>query len=254
MKSLKIILFLLALTLRVVAQDSGTQKIIRNIEEYNKLLSPSARQKVTQLAKSLGSEIFADDKNVDLYAFSASRINNQNKGLSSQEIDALVMLVMFDLWKSEEKDLKELINEIDKINAAKKRQREYLDALKKQNSSAENKIREEYKSTTAITTGQKKVAGPVFLKETTKTPLLNIKYTRSPKLPEFKDPGQMSASELEQAINATTANLKTLEEIDQLDQLALQDAMQKQAQIMQLMSNISKIQHDTLKGIIQNLR
>jgi hypothetical protein len=254
MKPLKIILFLLILTLRVVAQDSGTQKLIRNIEEYNKLLSPSAKQKVTQSAKSLGSEIFAVDKNADLYAISASRINNQNKGLSSQDIDALVMLVMFDIWKSEESDLKYLIDEMHKMNEAKEKQRKYLEALRKQKNSTKDKIRKEYKTTTPTTTSPKKITNPILAKETVKTPLLNIKYTRTPKLPEFKNPSQISASELEQAINTSTANLNTLEEIDQLDQLALQDAMQKQAQILQLISNISKIQHDTLKGIIQNLR
>ena len=39
-----------------------------------------------------------------------------------------------------------------------------------------------------------------------------------------------------------------------MDQMDLQDAMEKQARILQLMSNISKMVHDTLKGIIQNMR
>ena len=151
--------------------------------------------------------------------------------------------------------MKEMVDEMHKMNEAKQKQREYLEHLKKQKSSAENKIREEYKTTTTMTTtSQKKVAGPVLIKETAKTPLLNIKYTKTPKLPVFKDPGQMSTVELEQAINTTNANLNTLGEINQLNQLALQDAMQKQAQLLQLMSNISKMLHDTLKGIIQNLK
>jgi predicted nucleic acid-binding Zn-ribbon protein len=224
------------------------------MEEYNKLLNPSTRQKVIQSSKSLGSRIITADKNADLYAISASSIKNQYKGLASQEIDALVMLVMFDIWKSEEKDLREMVNEMQKMNEAKQNQREYVEHLKKQKSSIENKIREENKTSTAIPTSQKKIAEPVLLKETAKTPLLNIKYTRTPKLPLFKDPGQMSVNELDQAINISTANLKTLEEIDQLNQLDLQDAMQKQAQLLQLMSNISKQIHDTLKGIIQNLK
>jgi hypothetical protein len=43
-------------------------------------------------------------------------------------------------------------------------------------------------------------------------------------------------------------------DISQADQLKLQNEMEKQTQMIQLMSNISKTTHDTLKGIIQNLR
>lgn len=47
---------------------------------------------------------------------------------------------------------------------------------------------------------------------------------------------------------------ETISDMSQMDQLKLQEAMQKQAQILQLISNISKMQHDTLKAIIQNMR
>jgi hypothetical protein len=47
---------------------------------------------------------------------------------------------------------------------------------------------------------------------------------------------------------------EALSDMAQRDQLNLQNAMQKQAQYMQLISNIMKTQHDTLKAIIQNLR
>ena len=166
----------------------------------------------------------------------------------------LVMLVMFDLWKSEEEDLKELINEIDKTNKLKGQQRELLQSLNKQKAVANEKIREEYKANTGVSTSQTKIANIPVTKETVQTPRLNIKYTRAPHFPVLKDPGQMSLPELDSAIRNTTSNLQSLEDISQLDQLALQDAMQKQAQILQLISNIMKMEHDTLKGIIQNLR
>jgi len=47
---------------------------------------------------------------------------------------------------------------------------------------------------------------------------------------------------------------EAFEDMGQLDQLDLQDAMQKQSQILQLLSNLSKMEHDTLKAIIQNMR
>jgi len=36
--------------------------------------------------------------------------------------------------------------------------------------------------------------------------------------------------------------------------MKLRDEMEKQAQMIRLMSNLSKTAHDTLKGIIQNMR
>lgn len=47
---------------------------------------------------------------------------------------------------------------------------------------------------------------------------------------------------------------ETVSDMSQMDQLKLQETMQKQAQFLQLISNISKMQHDTLKAIIQNMR
>ena len=235
-------------------QDAKNQEIKRQMEDYAKLLNPSAKQKVIQSAQVLGGTIFSTDKNADLYAISVSSIKNQNKGLSSQEVDALVMFVMYELWKSEEDDLKEMVNEMNKMNAAKKRQREYIEYLKKQKASAGDKIRESYTGTNAKPSGQIKTVSPQFLRETAKTRLLNIKYTRTPKLSIFKDPKQMSPSELEQSIPNAETNLDSLEEISQLQQLELQDAMEKQAQILQTVSNIMKNQHDTLKSIIQNMR
>ena len=40
----------------------------------------------------------------------------------------------------------------------------------------------------------------------------------------------------------------------QMDMLNLQDAMNKQAQLMQMMSNIQKMMNDTIMAIIRNLK
>jgi hypothetical protein len=48
--------------------------------------------------------------------------------------------------------------------------------------------------------------------------------------------------------------LQTMTDMGQMLNLALQDAMQKQQQVMQMLSAIMKNQHDTLKAIIQNMR
>lgn len=50
------------------------------------------------------------------------------------------------------------------------------------------------------------------------------------------------------------ATLQTMQDMGQQLMMELQDAMDKQQQAMQVMSNIMKNQHDTLKSIIQNMR
>ena len=46
----------------------------------------------------------------------------------------------------------------------------------------------------------------------------------------------------------------TGEEMNQLDQLKMQDFLQKQSQSMQTVSSIMKMENDTLKQIIDNVR
>lgn len=238
----------------VNAQRANDQNIIKEMEDYSKLLSTSARQKVIQSSGSLGAGVFAANRNTDLKTLSVSRIKNQHPGLSPDEYDALTMLVMFEIYKTGEKELEEIRNEITRIIDLKQKQQAYLDKLNKQKVSLQSKIKGDPGSTVSTTKTQLKDTENLILKQSAKTSLLKINYTRIPKLPIFKDPAQMSATELEQAIKTSTANLKTLEDMGQMDQLDLQDAMQKQSQILQLMSNISKMIHDTLEGIIQNLR
>ena len=45
-----------------------------------------------------------------------------------------------------------------------------------------------------------------------------------------------------------------MSDMSQLDMMKLQDAMNKQAQLMQMMSNIMKMMHDTQMAIIRNIK
>jgi phage protein D len=59
---------------------------------------------------------------------------------------------------------------------------------------------------------------------------------------------------LEKEISALEARLATLDELTQKMQLELQDAMNKQQQAFNMISNIMKSFHDTAKSMINNLR
>jgi hypothetical protein len=64
----------------------------------------------------------------------------------------------------------------------------------------------------------------------------------------------LTRAQIEAAIQSTETELSAAGDMSRLDQLALQDALQKQQQMLQTISSIMKTQHDTLKAIIQNLR
>ena len=62
---------------------------------------------------------------------------------------------------------------------------------------------------------------------------------------------ERSLADSDQDIEGT---LQTMTDMSQQLQLQLQDAMNKRQQSMQVLSNIMKNQHDTLKSIINNLK
>jgi hypothetical protein len=63
-----------------------------------------------------------------------------------------------------------------------------------------------------------------------------------------------SKDEAEALLQDLESQLQTMTDMSQMLQLQLQEAMNKQQQAMQILSNIMKNQHDTLKAIIQNMR
>ena len=64
----------------------------------------------------------------------------------------------------------------------------------------------------------------------------------------------MSKEQVDTLIDEMENQLNTLADKNQMDMLALQDAQNQQAQLMQMMSNIQKSMHDTATAIIRNLK
>lgn len=54
--------------------------------------------------------------------------------------------------------------------------------------------------------------------------------------------------------NLTNIKIQIHGDLSQMDQMNLQDAMNKQQQIMQTLSNLLKANHDTATAIINNLK
>lgn len=65
---------------------------------------------------------------------------------------------------------------------------------------------------------------------------------------------EMTKEDVNNLIDSLNSTKDTLSEMNQMDMLNLQNAMNNQSQLMQTVSNIMKVMHDTAKSIIQNLR
>jgi len=64
----------------------------------------------------------------------------------------------------------------------------------------------------------------------------------------------MTKAEVENLVEKLEALLETMGDQSQMDMLKLQDAMNAQAQLMQMISNLSKMFHDTAMAIVRNLK
>src|SRR5439155_21312866 len=64
----------------------------------------------------------------------------------------------------------------------------------------------------------------------------------------------MSCTELEDEIKKWEEKLNSIGDDAQLANVDLQNILQKQQQTLQMMSNISKMLHDTAKSVIRNMR
>ena len=240
-----------AFLIEAQAQDVKKQEIRKQMDSLSVHLQPSVRQRVIQSAQALEDKIFSPGSRVDVYAASVSSIKRQFRGLSSQDIDALAAMVMFELWQSDEEALKEITDEMHKMNQEKEKQRDYINSLKKQKAAMKENLKEK---SIALHSAQTRAVVPKVSQVTARTRRLNIKYAKTPIMPAFKDPRRMTVSELENEIRAAEDNQKAIEDMSQLDQLALQDTLQKEEAIIQTISDIARQQEDTLKGIIENIR
>jgi len=63
-----------------------------------------------------------------------------------------------------------------------------------------------------------------------------------------------SISKIDTKLREEAGKADTLSDMSQLDMIDLQDAMQKEAQLMQMMSNMLKMMHDTSMAIIRNMK
>lgn len=111
--------------------------IITQYCRITNLLQPSAKSKL-RLAVEAFNENIRLQKEEDPHDIAIAALKEHfNDPLN---IDVLVHLVMFEVWYSEEEELRQLIGEMRRMNELKKKQRELIENLKKKINQSEEEL------------------------------------------------------------------------------------------------------------------
>lgn len=254
---------LISVCLGYLSLSIGPAEQVRNVQKeitrqnlrIRRLLQPTARQKIALAAKEYKNRIISSNWQVDYSLAAHDAIRSQFGNISSPGIDALVQLVMFELWREEEEALKDLLEEMHRMNQAKKKQREYIASLKEQKKQARAKMREEYedlkdKGTLA---GSRTQTIAKHYPQMAVTRHLGIRYPKAPKI-IIKDTSHMKPEELEKYIQEQERKMDFINGLSEELSLKLQMLQDRRSKIIQTLSNILKKISQTSDTIISNIK
>lgn len=238
-----------------LAQDVQ-KEITRQNLRITKLLQPSAKQKVARAAKVYENRVISSNWQVDYHRVAVEAVRSQFGNLSSTDIDVLVQLVMFELWEAEEAALKEMVEEMHRMNQTKKRQREYINNLKKQRASLKTKMRQEpqaLKKQPSATRVQEQARIVQKSPKMTVTRHLRIRYPKTPTI-THKNTKNMTLVELDKYVQEMEHELDSLGGLSEELSLKLQILTERRSKIIQTLSTILKKISQTSDTIIANIK
>jgi hypothetical protein len=237
------------------AQDVQNEIKKQNLR-INNLLQSSARQKVTRAVKVYEDRVISSNWQVDYHQAAVEAVRSQFGNPSSTEIDALVQLVMFELWEAEEAALKEMLEEMHRMNQLKKRQREYINNLKKQRASAKKIARQEYETSKKQPAASRIQQQASIVKKPPKTAVtrqLRISYPKTPAITN-KNAKNMTLVELDKYVEEKEQEMDSLGGLSEELSLKLQILMDRRSKIIQTLSTILKKISQTSDAIIANIK
>lgn len=151
---------------------------------------------------------------------------------ASADPNTLAQWVLRESYLDTNEDLRAYVDVIKHFNQMKKRVRDHLEAVRAELNEPSAKSHPISMKTLVVATKPRRGKKPVVSGKT-KT---------------------MSAAHWDAYADALEQKLQAAGDDAQTSQLMLQDALQKQMQTMQMLSNLSKSLHDTAKAIIDNMK
>ena len=187
---------------------------------YNKAM-PAIRPALKNIIQTNASQLKGRTVNADSLG-RALKNNKQLSQLQSVDIDALVMLIMMQMSKDANQDMKNMLIEMKRVNDEKKQMREATQLMKQQQARMKDSLRKNYDARTGIQ--------PAKSKDSLTKINLNM-------------------------ANATLQNRKdSLSDLSEEQQLRMQTYMDRKSKMETAISNIMKKIADTQNQIIQNLK
>ncbi|MQY57439.1 hypothetical protein GH140_04505, partial [bacterium] len=186
--------FLLVMTLLAnpsqrIQKKEIPKEVSREMNRISRLLQPAAKQKAERAMKAFQRQVFSQEGDVDGSRLASQSLLKEFLKLSPNENDVLVALIYYETAQAAEEDIKELAEEIDKMNEAKKKLRRQIQQVTQQITESQSKQNQTQKSQT-----EKK---PVELQRTVsriqsrpqirKTSHLGIIFPRTPVVPDLPD-------------------------------------------------------------------
>jgi hypothetical protein len=203
-------------------------------QELLPLIPASAQPKIVYAARSLAVPIMQ------------GTVNEQSANpaviaaFGDMDIDAIVAVVMLEAAKDAQADLKQLLDEMNKLNEQKRKLREYTDTLIARRAAMSKDAAAEYRARTSVPAVQK-------------TPFLQLEYARYEPLTPV-DPSRLTLAELDVLIADSQAELDSMGKSGERISMMLQMAMDRVSKFMTMVSNIMKKVNDDASSIIRNLK
>jgi len=225
--------------------DLGAKLVMKVSEDESQLLPPDPEQG----AKRIGAWIGQGASLSGVQARWADFITDMVTGGVPMDLNALVQAVLREAYMEQNKALQFYAEKVKYFNEQKKQVRDELARMREyrrgftEQLDAHTDSMEKRLPTLGDDAQLAHVDPQNVLQKQVRDELARIrKYRRG------------FTAQLDEHIDSMEKRLATLEDAAQLDTLDLQDALNKQQQAMQMMSNIMKMMHDTAKAIIRNLK
>ena len=171
---------------------------------------------------------------------------------SGTDINALVQEVLREAYLQTTEDLRSYAEKVRYYNQMKKALREYLSALREFKANTVSAARRRNISLCSGDTNDLKVLHEIFTESARPYEVGPIEYELC--IPNRIPPQEVSSlTQLDTEIARWETKLNSIGDDAQLANVDLQNILQKQQQVLQMMSNISKMLHDTAMEVIRKI-
>ena len=172
---------------------------------------------------------------------------------SGTDINALVQEVLREAYLQTTEDLRSYAEKVRYYNQMKKALREYLSSLREFKANTISAARTRNISLCSGAPNDLKVLHEIFTESARPYDLGPIEYELC--IPNRIPPEEVSSlTQLDTEIASWETKLNSIGDDAQLANVDLQNILQKQQQLLQMLSNISKVTHDTAMEIIRNIK